>query len=63
MTREQADRLDVLRATLPVVGYDPEVTGVAEHLAMAEWVADGSISAALTLRGQTTALYRDREEP
>ena len=64
MANEQQARLDALKAVLGLFPNWEEAPSLVDIVAMAEWVADGSINAAAAAEGQRHALYRDhvREE-
>jgi hypothetical protein len=64
MNDEARARLDALRQVLSLLPSDDDRPSPAEVIALAEWVADGSISTATAIEGQKAALYSQhvREE-
>lgn len=57
LTAEQTTRLAALDCVLHLF-RGTDIPSPAEVIAMAEWVVDGSITAATALEGQKAALYR-----
>jgi hypothetical protein len=57
VTDEQRARLEALRNVQAMFGKPEDPPDPAELIALAEWVADGSISTATALTGQRAALY------
>lgn len=58
LNAEQLSRLNCLAAVLSHLPGDFTPPSVGEILAMAEWVADGSLNGAMTMEGQSAILYR-----
>lgn len=59
MTEEQRIRLNALGAVLGLYPSWEETPSLMDVIAMAEWVADGSISAATAAEGNRHVLYRE----
>lgn len=59
MTTDQRARLEALHAVVGLFNTWEDAPALGDVIALAEWVVDGSITAAAAVEGQRHMMYRE----